>query len=409
MILSKIFSFSELPFKIIWSVLFLTFIGLITLYSISQHHQGPMLLNPFKKQLLFLIPALLICFLIICIPRYSIHKYSYAFYFIGIIIVVLPFFNISHAGTYRWLDFGLPFTIQPSEFAKVFTVIALARYLSDNTLRMKRFTSIIIPIFFAFIPTFIVMNQPDLGTSIVMMAPVLPMLYWAGAKPFYLFLILAPVLSMLTAFNSLVFTLWAIILGGVIFFSRTRMVMSLFLFFGNIFLGLLSPLMWNSLSTYQQNRILTFINPEKDPLGAAYQIIQSKTAIGSGGLFGKGWGAGTQTHLKFLPVQESDFILSVIGEEMGFFMILLILYVVGYLITQIVKKSYNSKDRFSSLALIGIATIVLAHVFVNTAMTVGLIPVKGLPFPLISAGGSFLISTYIMIGLVLKLSINYTD
>ena len=409
MILSKIFSFSELPFKIIWSVLFLTFIGLITLYSISQHHQGPMLLNPFKKQLLFLIPALLICFLIICIPRYSIHKYSYAFYFIGIIIVVLPFFNTSHAGTYRWLDFGLPFTIQPSEFAKVFTVIALARYLSDNTLRMKRFTSIIIPIFFAFIPTFIVINQPDLGTSIVMMAPVLPMLYWAGAKPFYLFLILAPVLSMLTAFNSLVFTLWAIILGGVIFFSRTRMVMSLFLFFGNIFLGLLSPLMWNSLSTYQQNRILTFINPEKDPLGAAYQIIQSKTAIGSGGLFGKGWGAGTQTHLKFLPVQESDFILSVIGEEMGFFMILLILYVVGYLITQIVKKSYNSKDRFSSLALIGIATIVLAHVFVNTAMTVGLIPVKGLPFPLISAGGSFLISTYIMIGLVLKLSINYTD
>jgi len=409
MILSKNFSFSELPFKIIWSALFLTFIGLITLYSISQHHQGPILLNPFKKQLLFLIPALLICFLIICIPRYSIHKYSYAFYFIGIIIVVLPFFNISHAGTYRWLDFGLPFTIQPSEFAKVFTVLALARYLSDNTLRMKRFTSIINPIFFAFIPTFIVMNQPDLGTSIVMMAPVLPMLYWAGAKPFYLFLILAPVLSMLTAFNSLVFTLWAIILGGVIFFSRTRMVMSLFLFFGNIFLGLLSPLMWNSLSTYQQNRILTFINPEKDPLGAAYQIIQSKTAIGSGGIFGKGWGAGTQTHLKFLPVQESDFILSVIGEEMGFSMILLILYVVGYLITQIVKKSYNSKDRFSSLALIGIATIVLAHVFVNTAMTVGLIPVKGLPFPLISAGGSFLISTYIMIGLVLKLSINYTD
>ena len=409
MILSKNFSFSELPFKIIWSALFLTFIGLITLYSISQHHQGPILLNPFKKQLLFLIPALLICFLIICIPRYSIHKYSYAFYFIGIIIVVLPFFNTSHAGTYRWLDFGLPFTIQPSEFAKVFTVLALARYLSDNTLRMKRFTSIINPIFFAFIPTFIVMNQPDLGTSIVMMAPVLPMLYWAGAKPFYLFLILAPVLSMLTAFNSLVFTLWAIILGGVIFFSRTRMVMSLFLFFGNIFLGLLSPLMWNSLSTYQQNRILTFINPEKDPLGAAYQIIQSKTAIGSGGLFGKGWGAGTQTHLKFLPVQESDFILSVIGEEMGFSMILLILYVVGYLITQIVKKSYNSKDRFSSLALIGLATIVLAHVFVNTAMTVGLIPVKGLPFPLISAGGSFLISTYIMIGLVLKLSINYTD
>ena len=160
---------------------------------------------------------------------------------------------------------------------------------------------------------------------------------------------------------------------------------------------------------YQQNRILTFINPEKDPLGAAYQIIQSKTAIGSGGILGKGWGEGTQTHLKFLPVQDSDFILSVIGEEMGFIMISTVLIVIGYLITQILKRSFLSKDRFSSLALIGIATILLSHVFVNTAMTVGLIPVKGLPFPFISAGGSFLIVSYIMVGLVLKLSVNYTD
>ena len=160
---------------------------------------------------------------------------------------------------------------------------------------------------------------------------------------------------------------------------------------------------------YQQNRILTFINPEKDPLGAAYQIIQSKTAIGSGGLFGKGWGEGTQTHLKFLPVQESDFILSVMGEELGFVTVSLVLVVFGYLIAQVMKQSYFSKDRFSSLALIGFAAIFMAHVFVNTAMTVGLIPVKGLPFPFISAGGSFLITSYMMIGLILKLSVNYTD
>ena len=186
-------------------------------------------------------------------------------------------------------------------------------------------------------------------------------------------------------------------------------IILLAIFFGNIFLGLLSPYVWNSLTLYQQNRILTFINPEKDPLGAAYQIIQSKTAIGSGGILGKGWGEGTQTHLKFLPVQDSDFILSVIGEEMGFIMISTVLIVIGYLITQILKRSFLSKDRFSSLALIGIAAILLSHVFVNTAMTVGLIPVKGLPFPFISAGGSFLIASYIMVGLVLKLSVNYTD
>ena len=253
------------------------------------------------------------------------------------------------------------------------------------------------------------MNQPDLGTAIVMMTPILPMLYWSGARPFYLFLVLAPVFSMVTAFHTTAFTLWALLLGAVIITSRPNLVLSLFLFFGNIFLGLLSPYVWNSLTLYQQNRILTFINPEKDPLGAAYQIIQSKTAIGSGGLLGKGWGEGTQTHLKFLPVQDSDFILSVIGEEMGFIMISTVLIVIGYLITQILKRSFLSKDRISSLALIGIATILLSHVFVNTAMTVGLIPVKGLPFPFISAGGSFLIASYIMVGLVLKLSVNYTD
>ena len=214
---------------------------------------------------------------------------------------------------------------------------------------------------------------------------------------------------MLMAFHNMAFTIWAIVLGITIFIARPKTILSFGLFFGNIFIGLLSPFLWNSLTNYQQNRILTFINPEKDPLGAAYQIIQSKTAIGSGGLLGKGWGEGTQTHLKFLPVQDSDFILSVIGEEMGFLMISTVLIVMGYLIMQILKRSFLSKDRFSSLALIGIAAILLSHVFVNTAMTVGLIPVKGLPFPFISAGGSFLITSYMMVGLVLKLSVNYTD
>jgi len=401
--------FKEVPLKILWSILFLSFLGLIVLKSISKHHQGYFLETPFTKQLIFLIPAISIMIMILFIPRYTIHKFAYPFYVLGIVSVILPFLGSPHSGTYRWLDLGLPFAIQTSEFAKVFTILALARYLSDHTLQMKQFASIIVPLVLVLIPTTLVMNQPDLGTSIVMMSPILPMLYWAGSRPFYLFLIIAPFLSMLTAFHTLSFTIWAISLGVIIILSRSTLIMAVSLFFGNVFLGLLSPYVWNTLTPYQQNRILTFLNPEKDPLGAAYQIIQSKTAIGSGGLFGKGWGEGTQTHLKFLPVQESDFILSVIGEEMGFVTIAITLLVISYFITQIVKYSYLSKDRFSSLALIGIATIFLAHVFVNTAMTVGLIPVKGLPFPFISAGGSFLITSYIMVGLVLKLSVNYTD
>jgi rod shape determining protein RodA len=399
----------ELPYGVIVSVSFLSILGLLVLYSISEPQIGNLLENPFSKQFLFLIPAISIFTVVIFLPRYTIHKYSYPLFLIGVLIVLLPFFGKPHAGTYRWLNVGLPFTLQPSEFAKVFTVIALARYLSDHTLEMKKFISIIIPVFLALIPTIIVLNQPDLGTAIVMMTPILPMLYWSGARPFYLFLLLAPLFSILTAFQTFSFTIWALLLGMAIIVARPKMVISIILFFGNIFLGLLAPYMWNSLTQYQQKRIITFLNPEKDPLGAAYQIIQSKTAIGSGGLFGKGWGEGTQTHLKFLPVQESDFILSVIGEEMGFLMILIVLVTVGFIISQIIKRSYLSKDRFSSLVLIGIGTIILSHVFVNTAMTVGLIPVKGLPFPFISAGGSFLLSSYLMIGLVVKLSVNYSD
>ncbi len=401
--------YKELPFSIIGSVVFLSCIGLIVLNSISQHQEGGFLANPFNKQLLVLIPAICLSLFIVIIPRYTIHKYSYPLYFIGIVIVLLPFFGSLHSNTFRWLNLGLPFKIQPSEFAKVFTTMALARYLSDHTIQMKKFSSIIIPIGFVLIPSLIVMKQPDLGTAIVMLVPVLPMLYWSGARPFYLFLLLAPIFSMLTAFQTLSFTIWAFVLGAVIIGARQTLAMSVIFFFGNIFLGLISPFAWNSLTPYQQSRIISFLNPEKDPLGVAYQVIQSKTAIGSGGVLGKGWGAGTQTHLKFLPVQESDFILSVIGEEMGFVMIAIVLLVVGYLITRILKRAFLSKDRFSSLALIGIGSILLAHVFVNTAMTVGLIPVKGLPFPFISAGGSFLISSYLMVGLVINLSVNYAD
>ena len=406
---SKLLPQKELSVKLIWSISLLSLMGLVVLKSISAHHNADATFSPFVKQLIFLIPAILVLLMILIVPRYSIHKYSYSLYLIGIIIVIVPFFGHPHARTYRWLDIGLPFAIQTSEFAKVFTTLTLARYLSDHTLEMKKFSSIIVPVLISLTPTLIVMNQPDLGTSIVMMTPLLPMLYWSGARPFYLFLILAPIFSMLTAFHTLSFTIWALILGAVIVIARPTLGLSVFLFFGNIFLGLLSPLAWNALSAYQQNRILTFINPEKDPLGVAYQIIQSKTAIGSGGLLGKGWGQGTQTHLKFLPVQESDFILSVIGEELGFAMIATLLIFIGYFITQILKFSFLSKDRFSSLALIGIATIFLSHVFVNTAMTVGLIPVKGLPFPFISAGGSFFITSYMMTGIVIKLSDNYTD
>ncbi len=404
----KTANINDAPWKILFSSLFLSFIGLIALNSIS-HQNTSIIQNPFYKQLFFLFIALFSFSFSFLTPKYIIHKYAYIIFGVGILIVILPFFGRPHAGTYRWLDIGLPFNFQPSEFSKIFTVIALARYLSDNNLKIKKFSSIVIPIVIALFPALIVLNQPDLGTSLVMLSIIFPMLYWAGARPFYLFLLVAPVLSILSAFNVVLFSIWAFIMAIVIFYARTKIIAGVSYFFGNIFFGLFARPIWEMLNPYQQNRVLTFIYPEKDPLGAAYQIIQSKTAIGSGGFFGKGWGQGTQTHLKFLPVQESDFILSVIGEELGFILIAIILCTFGYLLNTVIRFSFLSKDKFSSLILMGLASILLAHVFVNTAMTVGLIPVKGLPLPFISAGGTFLITSYLMIGLIMRFSIHYSD
>ncbi len=389
------------PASILIAVGGLLSLGLVTLYSITVT-QGQAQPNAFSKQLLFLIPAAILMIVMMVTSRRLIHKYIFFAYGLVIVAVVLPFFGEKVAGTYRWINLGLPFGLQPSEIAKWVIVITLARYLSDHNLQMKNFGSNIIPFALALIPTFIVLKQPDLGTAFVMMAPVIPMLFWVGARPFHLFLIVAPLFSILSAFNILAFSIWAGILAIVIFLARPQLWHAIGLYFGNIFLGLIFPWLWNSLRPYQQNRVLTLVNPELDPLGAAYQIIQSKTALGSGGLFGKGWGQGTQTHLKFLPVQESDFIVSVIGEELGFLALILMLVLFTWFLIKIVRLALSASDRFSGLVLIGIATIFLSHVFVNCAMTAGMIPVKGLPLPFVSYGGSFLLSSFMMIGLVLN-------
>ena len=394
---------SDMPVSIIIFTTMLTILGLISLFSISINQFDEVGITTFTKQLFFLIPAFVGFITILFIPKYMIHKYIYFAYSLMLILILTPFLFETIAGTHRWINFGLPVSIQPSEFAKLIVVVALARYLSDHNLQMKRFMTILFPILIALIPAVIVLQQPDLGTPIILLTPILPMLYWVGARPFHLFILVAPLLSIATAFHTTSFTLWAIVMGSIIYLTQPRLLFGVMLYLGNIFLGLLSPFLWNSLRPYQQKRILTLFNPELDPLGAAYQTIQSKVAIGSGGFFGKGLGSGTQTHLKFLPVQESDFIVSVIGEEFGFITIAIMLIVFSIFMLQIVKLAFLAKERFPGLVLIGIATIFMAHVFVNTAMSTGMIPVKGLPLPFISAGGSFLLSCFIMIGLIMKM------
>ena len=396
-------SFQNFPISILLLPLMLTLIGMIALFSISVNQFGVIAISAFTKQLLFMIPAIGGFLMLLFIPKYVIHKYIYLGYGIILVLVTIPFLLSTIAGTHRWINIGLPVAFQPSEFAKWIVVVALAKYLSDHNLEIKKFSTLIVPILIALFPAAIILQQPDLGTALILLTPIIPMLYWVGSRPFHLFMLMAPIFSIGTAFHNISFTTWAIIMGIIIYLSRPSLVFGILFYFGNIFLGLLAPLLWSGLRPYQQKRILTLFNPELDPLGAAYQTIQSKVAIGSGGFFGKGLGEGTQTHLKFLPVQESDFIVSVIGEEFGFITIAFMLLVFALFILKIINLAYSSKERFAGLVLIGIGTIFLSHVFVNTAMSTGLIPVKGLPLPFISAGGSFLLSSYIMVALIIKM------
>ena len=396
-------SLQNFPISVILLPIILTFIGMVALFSISVNQFGVIAITAFTKQLLFMIPAIIGFMFILFIPKYLIHKYIYLMYGLILVLVTVPFLLSTIAGTHRWINIGLPVAFQPSEFAKWIVVVALAKYLSDHNLEMKKFSTLIFPIFIAILPAAIILQQPDLGTALILLTPVLPMLYWVGSRPFHLFMLMAPIFSIGTAFHTVSFTTWAIIMGVILYLSRPNIFFGIIFYFGNIFLGLLAPLLWNGLRPYQQKRILTLFNPELDPLGAAYQTIQSKVAIGSGGFLGKGIGEGTQTHLKFLPVQESDFIVSVIGEEFGFITIAFMLIVFAFFIIKIINLAFYSKERFAGLVLIGIGTIFLSHVFVNAAMSTGLIPVKGLPLPFISAGGSFLLSCYIMVALVLKM------
>jgi len=393
---------------IVIPIVFLTIISLMALYSISLHQNVQFISSSFFKQLVFLLFGIIAMIVMINIPIKLYHKYSIIIYILAIIAIIIPLFFQSSISANRWIHVG-SIGIQPSEYAKWISIILLARYLSNRNVRMDNVLSFTIPILIILLPALIVFSQPDLGTAIIMLAPIFPILFWVNAKPLHLFLMIAPIFSILTAFHNISFTLWGIVLLIIILLSKPKIWEGITLFFGNIFLGLLAPVFWNVLHPYQQNRILTLFNPQLDPLGAAYQIIQSQTAIGSGGFFGKGWMMGTQTQLKFLPIQESDFILSVIGEEFGFIAIFTIFLLYAFIIYKIIQFAYIVKDRFTSIILIGIASIMLAQVFVNSAMTVGLIPVKGLPLPFISAGGSFLVSSFMMLGIVLNFASHWSD
>ena len=399
-----IYGSNEYLGKLYLTVSLLIIFGLITLYSIST---DPFSINSsFVRQVIFIIFSLFIFLILNQINIKTIHDNSTLIYIFSFLLCFVPFLLAPVENTYRWIDLGF-FYIQPAEYLKCATIILIAKYLSNHQLEVKETYIVVIPILIAFLSSFLVLNQPDLGTAVIIFAPVLPMMLWAGVSSFTLFLLIAPIITIIAASNSMIFNIWGILMFIIFLAFEGSFLKRILIYFANIFTGLLFPFFWNDfLNGYQRQRFIDFLNPDLDPMGSSYHIIQSITAIGSGGLFGKGWGQGSQTQLKFLPVQESDFILSVIAEEFGFFGIAVIMFLFFMLIKTLLDIAFKSSDYFSSLVIVGLTSILFSHIFINSAMTIGLMPVKGLPTPFVSAGGSFMLLCFIILSLVTNLSKN---
>jgi rod shape determining protein RodA len=302
-------------------------------------------------------------------------------------------------GAQRWISIA-GFHVQPSEIAKVALIVTLAAVLhrrpADTLASFVRALAIAAP------PWLLVFKQPDLGTSLVFGAISLGMLYWANAKPGWLILLASPIVAaILHALSMPLWIVWTLMMGLIAWFTLpSRWVSSVFALGANAGAGVIGPVLWNVLKDYQKDRLTVFMDPEKDPLGAGYHLIQSRIAIGAGEVWGQGLNQGTQTQLNFIPEQHTDFIFSAIGEELGFVGSMCLVLTFLFLCWRMVQVAKQAQNNFGSLLAIGVFTMIAFQVVINISMTIGVAPVTGIPLPWISFGGSALLTNFIAIGLV---------
>ncbi len=398
MVLSRFFK-QELDLPLLLSVVLATLFGIGAIYSATYSWEHGAAGRIYERQIIWSAVAVAALFLTLFVPPKYYYAFAYILYGISICLLVL----VLQFGDQRWFDLG-PFHMQPSELAKIATILALARYLSTRNLDLDRPRSLITPFFLVLLPAVLVFKQPDLGTALVFISVLLPMFYWAGMRPVVLFFLISPLLSVICAFHYVALVVLVLAIAGVVFLVRPGRLMVGAIVVVNLAVAVGAPFLWeNKLHDYQRRRILTFLNPDLDKLGAGYQVMQSKVAIGSGGLNGKGYLQGTQTKLSFLPEQHTDFVFSVIGEEFGFAGATIVLAMFLLIIWRAIQIAGLVKSRFSSLVAIGLAAMLTFHVFVNIGMTVGVVPVTGLPLPYFSYGGSHLVVNLILAGLLLNI------
>jgi rod shape determining protein RodA len=382
--------------------------GLATLYSAGQTDVPTRAAGAWERQIMWVGIGIIGAWILFHVSLRVLEWLAPALYVFSLLLLGIVLVVGTGAGTaessHSWLSVGGHKIGQPSELAKVATVLMLARFLSGRKEPPRSLRDLIAPSLIVGVPCILVLKQPDLGSAFVFVGIYFAMLFWAGVRPRMLFLLASPVISLLLAFNTLAWSLWMIMFVIILIAWRPYVWDWVTFLVANAAMGAIAMPLWKRLAPYQQNRLLTFLNPEVDPRAAGYHAIQSKVAIGSGGWFGTGYTEGPQKRLAFLPEQHTDFVFSVVGEELGFLGVLVALSLFLALFLVLLRIARRATDPFSSLAVFGIVGLFFTHVFENVGMTVNLMPITGIPLPLFSYGGSFFIICSLCLGLALRVA-----
>jgi rod shape determining protein RodA len=350
-----LFAGLHLDLPLLTGLILLCGFGLIILYSATGQD-----LDQLRRQLIRLGLAFAVLFVLAQVPPNQLRRWSPWLFLVGLLMLVaVLLFGEVGKGAQRWLDLGL-FRFQPSELVKLTVPMMVAWYLAENPLP-PTLNRLLVASVLVFLPAILIAKQPDLGTALLVASAGIFVLFLAGVS-------------------------WRLI-GSLIALS-----------------GALAPLVWYLMRPYQRQRVITFLNPESDPLGTGYHIIQSKIAIGSGGLYGKGWLNGTQSHLEFLPERSTDFIFAVLAEEFGLIGVLLLLALYLFIILRGLYIASQAQDTFSRLLAGSLTLVFFVYLFVNTGMVTGMLPVVGVPLPLVSYGGTSLVT--IMAGFGILMSVH---
>lgn len=348
---------TRINWPVLTLVLFLCLVGFMMQYSAGGGHFKPYA----HSQLLRFVPGFLLMMALVFIPIETIFRYTYVLYF-GCLALLVAVEIAGHIGmgAQRWIALG-PINLQPSELMKIAAILALARYFSTiHPYERPSPLTLLMPVLILLAPAALILKQPNLGTASILMMVGGMMFLAAGVRWIYF-----------------------LVVGGA---------------------GLTAlPIAWQFMHDYQKQRVLTFLDPEKDPLGAGYNIIQSVIAIGSGGFFGKGFLKGSQGQLDFLPEKQTDFIFTMLSEEFGFVGSGLVIFCYTLLILYALGIALSSRNRFGALAAVGISAMLFLHMFINIGMSMGMLPVVGVPLPLLSYGGTMLVTMLIAFGLLLNI------